>query len=172
MDVYEAIRLRKSVRRWQTRDVPEEVLLRLLEAARLAPSARNLQEWRFIAVRDPGTRKQLAQAAKEQAFVGEAPVVLACCADTDHRVMSCGHLCFTIDVAIAVTHLTLAAVSEGLGACWIGAFDEAAVKELLGIPRHVRVVELLPLGYPADAAPAEKDRLPLRDIIMREKWGK
>jgi len=170
MDVYEAIRLRKSVRNFREQDVPEEKLMRILEAARLAPSAKNLQEWRFIIVRDKATRRKLAEAAAGQTFVAEAPVVLVCCAETDNHVMRCGQLCYPIDVAIIIDHITLCAVAEGLGTCWIGAFYEDKVKELLGIPQAIRVVELLPIGYPADPSPATKDRLPLTKIIKRERW--
>jgi nitroreductase len=171
MDVYEAIRTRKSIRAWAERDVEEAALRRVLEAGRLAPSAKNLQEWRFVVVRDPATRAELTEAAKGQRFVGEAPVVIACCAETDGHVMSCGQLCYPIDVAIAIDHMTLAAVAEGLGTCWIGAFHEDKVKEILGIPDAVRVVELLPLGYPADPAAEEKSRLDLDAILHLDRWG-
>ncbi len=171
MNIYDAIAARKSVRAFEDKDVPEEVLTRLLEAARLAPSACNKQEWRFVVVRDAGMRKRLAEAASGQAFVGEAPVVLVCCAETDGHVMSCGQQCYPIDVAIAIDHLTLAAVDEGLGTCWIGAFDEARVKDLLGIPGKIRVVELLPLGYPRDPSAVKKQRLPLEEIVKYERWG-
>ncbi len=77
---------------------------------------------------------------------------------------------YPIDVAIAIDHLTLAAVDEGLGTCWIGAFDEAQVKEILAIPRKIHVVELLPLGYPKDPLPAKKQRLPLSEIVKYEQW--
>jgi nitroreductase len=170
MDVYETIAARKSVRSFRDKDVPEDVLLRVLGAARLAPSASNRQEWRFVVVRDAATRKRLAAAARNQQFVGEAPVVLACCAETDGHVMSCGQLCYPIDVAIAIDHITLCAVAEGLGTCWIGAFDEAQVKTILGIPAGMRVVELLPVGYPKDPAPAIKNRLPLESVVKRERW--
>lgn len=171
MDVYEAIRTRKSVRAWADRDVEEDVLERVLEAGRLAPSAKNLQEWRFVVVRDDETRKRLVPAAADQHFVGAAPVVLVCCADTDSHIMRCGQACYPIDVAIAIDHITLAAVAEGLGTCWIGAFYEDQVKEILGIPDAIRVVELLPLGYPADPKPADKIRLPLSALVKHEKWG-
>ncbi len=171
MDVYEAIRVRKSVRAWADKDVPDEVLMRVLEAGRLAPSAKNLQEWRFVVVRDKDTRTRLIDAAKGQKFVGEAPVVIACCAQTDNHVMTCGQLCYPIDLAITIDHITLAAVAEGLGTCWIGAFFEDKVKEILDIPADVRVVELLPIGYPADPGPIEKSRLPMSEIVKREKWG-
>ena len=170
MNVYTAISTRKSVRAFQDRDVPEQIITRLLEAVRLAPSASNRQEWRFVVVRSPETRRRLVRAASEQRFVGEAPVVIACCAETDGHVMPCGHLCYPIDVAIAIDHLTLCAAAEGLGTCWIGAFDEGQVKEILGIPPQIRVVALLPVGYPQDPAPVEKTRLPLERIIKYERW--
>jgi len=170
MDIYELIRFRKSVRSFEDKDVPDEVVTRLLEAARTAPSAGNRQEWRFVVVRDSETRKKLAAAAKDQKFVGEAPVVLACCAETDDYTMACGQLSYPIDVAIAIDHITLCAAAEGLGTCWIGAFSEEQVKDILGIPPEIRVVELMPIGYPRDPAPAQKRRLPLSDIVKHERW--
>ena len=170
MDVYTAISTRKSVRAFQDRDVPEKVISRLLEAARLAPSASNRQEWRFVVVRNPETRKRLVRAASGQKFVGEAPIVIACCAETDGHVMPCGQPCYPIDVAIAIDHLTLCATAEGLGTCWIGAFDEGQVKEILSIPPQIRVVALLPVGYPQDPAPVEKSRLPVEKIVKYERW--
>jgi nitroreductase len=170
MDVYEVIRTRKSVRSFQEKDVSEEVLSRLLAAARLAPSASNRQEWRFVVVRDPATRKELVRAANGQRFVGQAPVVLACCAETNEHVMPCGHLAYPIDLAIAIDHITLCAAAEGLGTCWIGAFSEGQVRDVLGIPPHIRVVALLPVGYPTDPRPVEKSRLPLERIVKNERW--
>jgi len=170
MTVMEAIKARKSVRAFEKKPVEDEKLNSVLEAARLAPSASNRQEWRFVVVRDEGTRAKLAKAANSQAFVGEAPVVIAACAETDSHVMSCGQECYPIDIAIAVDHMTLAAAELGLGTCWIGAFSEAEVKKVLGIPDGVRVVELMPLGYPADPEPKDKNRRALDEIIHWEKW--
>jgi nitroreductase len=170
MELYEAIRTRKSVRRFADRVVPEEVLTRVLEAARLAPSAKNLQEWRFVVAREPATRRKLASAASGQSFVGEAPVVIALCAETNHRRMRCGLESYPIDVAIAGDHLTLAAATEGLGTCWIGSFDPNRVRQILGIPEDIVVVQLMPLGYPEDPAPVEKNRLPMSDIVHYEHW--
>ncbi len=170
LDVYEAIRTRKSVRDYLDENVPEKLVERLLNAARLAPSASNRQEWRFVVVRDEGVRRKLAQAARKQKFVAQAPVVIACCADTNNHVMTCGQPCYPIDVAIAIDHLTLCAAAEGLGTCWIGAFYENKVKEILNIPKHVRVVELLTLGYPRDPSLVEKNRLSLEEIVRYERW--
>ena len=97
-------------------------------------------------------------------------MLLVCCAETDGHVMSCGQLCYPIDVAIAIDHITLCAAAEGLGTCWIGAFDEAKVKEILGISPDIRVVELLPIGWPKDPAPVKKNRLPLDKLVKYERW--
>jgi nitroreductase len=169
-EILPSIQNRYSCRHYLEKPVEEEKLTRILEAARLAPSAKNRQEWRFVVVRDAQKRKALAHAAKDQAFVGEAPVVIACCAKTDNHVMACCQPCYPIDVAIAMEHIALQAVEEGLGTCWIGAFYEYPVKKLLGIPDHVRVVELLTVGYPSDQV-RPKDRLPLSEIVMYEEWN-
>lgn len=172
MNVMEAIKRRYSVRNYQDRAVETEKLESILEAARLAPSASNRQEWRFIVVRDKDIRQRLMQAAKNQPFVGEAPVVIACCAKTDNHIMTCSQMCYPINMAIAIEHMVLEATEEGLGTCWIGAFYEDKVKEILGIPQDIRVVELLALGYPVKLRPSPKDRLRLKEIVMYERWSK
>jgi len=163
------IQKRHSVRSYQPRPVEKEKLLTVLEAARQAPSAKNVQEWRFVIVQDEATRRKLMVAANNQGFVGEAPVVIACCATNTDYVMRCGQLCYPIDLAIAIDHMTLQAVEEGLGTCWVGSFYEDQVKAILGIPKEVRVVELLALGYPKDRQ-GPKNRLPLDQIACHEKW--
>lgn len=170
MDFFEAVKSRYSARAYSDRPVEDDKLTKVLDAARLAPSASNRQEWRFIAVRDAETRKRLADIAHKQAFVAQAPVVLAACAVTDNHMMSCGQPCYPIDVAIALEHVALAATALELATCWIGAFDEVAAKKLLGVPADVRIVQLMPLGYPADK-PRPKTRMRLDEIVMREKWG-
>ncbi|MFH1678544.1 MAG: nitroreductase family protein [Candidatus Omnitrophota bacterium] len=170
MDVMEAIKRRYSVRGYLDKPVEEDKLKNILEAARLAPSASNRQEWRFIVVRDKEFRQRLMKAARGQAFVGEAPVVIACCAKTDNHVMTCGQLCYPIDLAIAIEHMALKATEEGIGTCWVGAFFEDQVKDILSIPGDIRVVELLSLGYPAEPGFKQKDRLPIKEIVMQERW--
>jgi len=171
MDIYEAITLRKSIRAFQDKAIPDDVLIRLFKAARLAPSASNRQEWRFVVVREEETRKRISLAAFGQKHIAQAPAVLVCCAETNNHVMACDQLCYPIDVAIAVTHITLCAVSEGLGTCWIGAFYEEQVKKALNIPQEIRVVALLPIGYPLEPGRMEKTRLPLENIIKYEQWA-
>lgn len=170
MNVEDAIKTRKSTRKYLDKPVEEEKLKLVLEAGRLAPSASNRQEWRFVVVRDRETRKKLAAAAGNQAFLGQAPVVIAACAETDGHIMTCGQPCYTIDLAITLDHITLRAVELGLGTCWIGHFDEGQVKEILGIPDEIRVVELMPMGYPSDPTPIEKKRLSFDKIVKYEHW--
>lgn len=169
MDLMEAIRQRRSVRNYQDRDVPEDALQRILEAARLAPSAKNRQEWKFVVVTDAGTKKELQRAAKGQRFVGEAPVVIAGVATETGYVMSCGVPAAHVDTAIAMEHIALAAAAEGLGTCWIGAFYQDAAREALDVPENCQVVALMPLGYPADT-PTAKRRKPLDAIVSRERF--
>ena len=173
MKVMEAIAERRSIRSFSSQPVEDEKLLRVLEAGRLAPSARNMQDWKFVVVKDPGLRQRLAEAARNQEFVGQAPVVIVACGTSDY-VMTCGQLTYPIDVAIAVDHMTLAAVEEGLGTCWIGAFYEDKVKEILEVPETIRVVALLPLGYPVEPAKTAKailkPRKPLEEIVVYDGW--
>ena len=171
MDVWEAIKKRKSVRSYETKPIEDKTLSRIFEAARLAPSARNLQEWRFIVVRGEATRRKLMIAAKNQAFIAEAPLVIVCCAETDGYMMTCGQLSYPIDVAIAIDHMTLVAVEEKLGTCWIGAFYEDQVKKILGIPNGIRVVQMLVLGYEKGGqTQVEKSRKSIGEIVRWEKW--
>ncbi|HPE64249.1 MAG TPA: nitroreductase family protein [Methanothrix sp.] len=170
MELAEAIRRRRSIRKYLPRKIENDKLDRVLEAGRLAPSAKNLQEWKFIVVRDDGRRKRLAEAAKGQTFVGEAPVVIAACATVTDYVMTCGQLTYPIDLAIAVEHMVLAAAAEGLGTCWIGAFYEEEVKKVLNIPPEIRVVALLPMGYPVES-PAPRPRKEMDEIVAFETWG-
>ena len=144
--------------------------MKVLESGRLSPSAGNRQERRFIVIRDAKKRQSLSEAARNQRFVAQAPVVIAACSVETEYTMSCGQLAYPIDTAIAVDHMTLSAVEEGLGTCWIGAFDEKKVKEILNVPDNVRVVALLTLGYPS-AIPRPTSRKSLDEIVMREKWS-
>ncbi len=170
MVVLKVIQSRRSIRSYDPRDVEEDKLLRVLESGRLSPSAGNRQERIFIVIKDTNTRKLLSEAAKNQGFVAEAPVVIAACSVEKEYIMNCGQLAYPIDTAIAVDHMTLQAVEEGLGTCWVGAFDEEKVKELLNIPHDIRVVALLALGYPS-TIPQPTPRKSLDEIVMWEKWS-
>jgi nitroreductase len=169
MDVFTAISQRSSVRAYKDTDVEEDKLKKILEAARLSPSASNRQEWKFIIVKSKETRKKLARAAFGQSFIGEAPVVIIACGTESKSVMGCGQPTHTVDVSIACAFMILQAYELGLGTCWIGAFKEDAVKNILKIPKQVRVVAMTPLGYP-DEPPLPKDRKSLDQIVCFEKY--
>ena len=169
MDIFEVIEKRYSVRHYEDRAVEPEKLTKIFETARLAPSAKNLQEWRFVVAQDKYSREQLAEAAYNQMFVARAPCVIACCAVNEEYIMRCGLPSYPIDVAIAIDHMTLAATALGLGTCWIGKFDPDKVRLILGIPKDIEIVEILTLGYPTDKIKT-KDRLPLSEIVKYDKW--
>jgi nitroreductase len=170
MDLFEAIQKRHSVRRYADRPVEEEKLIKVLEAARLAPSAKNRQAWKFIVIRDPDLRRQMIDAARGQRFVGQAPVIIACCGLDPAYHMTCGQQADLIDTAIAIEHMALMATSLGLGTCWIGAFYQDQVKRLLHIPDPVHVVELMTLGYPAGSE-FKTSRKSLNEIVCYERWN-
>ena len=167
MDV---IRERGSVKKYEDRPIPEHIMKEVFEAARLAQSAENRQPWEFVVVREKEMKEKLALG-----FVGEAPVVIVCVAHPEN----CGHVgplpSYLVDVAIAVENMALVSWELGLGSCWIGAYDEENVKELLNIPKNLKVVSLLTLGYPAEK-PANQmmrqRRKPLTQIIHYEKYMK
>ncbi|MEJ5185809.1 MAG: nitroreductase family protein [Candidatus Geothermincolales bacterium] len=198
MEVMEAIAARRSIRRYQPREVPEGLLRQVLEAGRLAPSASNLQTWKFKVVTDPGTRKALREAAHNQRFVEEAPVVIVACADLlalgdrAKRTLELlraravrpsagmilwylrkkgdsdgerGFLHAVINVTIAVENMVLAATSLGLGTCWVRAFEEERVAEILSLPPEYPPIFLLPLGYPAED-PGPRPRKSLEEILI------
>jgi nitroreductase len=171
MEVMEAIRARRSVRKYRPDPVPEAALATVLEAAQLAPTACNNQAFRVLVVKDAELREQLVPACKGQKFVGQAPVVLVGCAlEADSYPKQAGWMnTFAIDTAIVFDHITLAATAQGLGTCWIGAFEEVAVQKVLGIPANWRVVCLTPLGTP-DEQPDARPRKPLAELVSEDGW--
>ncbi len=169
MDVFSAISGRYSVRGYKETEVEEEKLRKVLEAARLSPSASNRQDWKFVVVKDQDAKKKLARAAFNQSFIAEAPIVIVACGTSPKLMMDCGQPTHTVDVSIAVAYLILEAYELGLGTCWIGAFKEDEVKRILGVPKDVRVVAMTPLGYP-DEPPSPKSRKRLEEIAVFEKY--
>lgn len=169
MELKEVIRKRESVRGFLDKPISEEQLNNVLEAGRLAPSASNRQPTRFVVIRDSAKRKELARAANNQTFVGEAPVIVAAVATDLKFIMPCGIQSYAVDVAIAIDHMTLAAIDEGLGTCWIGAFSQERVKEILNVPSEYKVVALLPLGFPRRER-GFKSRKTLSEIVCYESF--
>jgi nitroreductase len=176
MDVHTAINTRRSVREFSSQAIPDPVVLKLKAALRAAPSAGNLQPRRFIFVHDAERRKALGKAANGQTWISDAPVIVVACGMSDqaHKLPDFKGTTAVVDTAIAVDHLTLAAVAEGVGSCWIGAFDDAAVRQIMHVPAKAEVVALVPLGYPADPnAIRPLDELERRDeaeLICDEQY--
>jgi nitroreductase len=168
MAVLEAITKRYSCRNYQDKAIEKEKLDDILEAARLAPSAKNLQDWRFVIVTDKQTKVKLAEAASSQKFLENAGAIIVACSNSDY-VMRCGQAVGPIDVAIAIEHICLQASELGLATCWIGSFYPEKVKPILGIPQDITIIELLALGYPADEK-KEPNREPKENIVCFEKW--
>ena len=177
MDVFEAIQTRRSVRSYSSRPIPVELMRRMRQALCLAPSARNLQPWHFIFVTEPGLRKQLAEAAHKQHWMGDAPTIVVACgfADQAYTKMGGSGNSVEIDVTIAMDHLTLAAVADGLATCWIGSFNESQVAQLLNVPSNAKVVAMTPLGYPEtpelNHPVNENRRKPPREIFSLDHYG-
>jgi nitroreductase len=169
MDFLELARSRYACRSYLPGPVEEDKLMRVLEAVRLAPSGSNRQPWKFIIVRDEGVKRRLVPACANQRFIATAPVVVAGVGLMPDRIMSCGISGDPIDVAIAMEHLSLAATAEGLATCWIGAFSQDEVREVLAVPDTAWVIELMTLGYPADVL-RPKSRKPLSEIIAYDRW--
>lgn len=169
MNVFTAISERSSVRAYKASYVEEDKLKKIVEVARLAPSASNRQDWKFIIVKNAETKKKLAEAAFGQSFIGEAPIVIVACGTEPKAIMSCGQPAYTVNVSIACAFMILQAHELGLGTCWIGAFKEDEVKRILKIPEEVRVVAMTPLGYP-EQPPSQKIRKSLDQIVCHEKF--
>ncbi len=170
MNIYEVIKNRRSVRKYKSEPIPDESLKRILEAGRLAPSAHNAQDYKFVVVKDSEKRKKLARASTGQSFVGEAPIVITAVSLDPEHLMSSEVPAYAVDLAIAIDHMTLAAVEEGLGTCWIGVFSQEKVKEILGIPEDYKVAVLLSLGFPADKS-GPKIRKDLENLVCYESFS-
>ena len=164
MDLFEAIKGRRSIRAYTSDNVSDEEVRMLIDAARLAPSAGNLQPWEFVLVRDANAKKRLSIAALDQIFIEEAPVVIVVCANENRTIWRYGSRGVSLyclqDTAAAIQNMLLAAFALGLGACWIGAFRQEMVEGILKTPRGVRPIAIVPVGYSA-----EKPRAPRRRKI-------
>jgi nitroreductase len=173
MDVFEAIKKRRSIRAFKGGDVSPETVEKLVEAARWAPSAGNIQPWEFIIVRKPEIKKRLAEAALSQAFIEEAPVVIVVCADENRSAIGYGVRGKTLyciqDTAAAIQNIHLTALSLGLSTCWVGAFKEEEARQILNVPRGVRPVAIIPVGY-ANESPSPRKRRPINEIVHYETF--
>ncbi|MEM1586389.1 MAG: nitroreductase family protein [Candidatus Bathyarchaeia archaeon] len=173
MDIFEVIKFRRSIRSFTREDVSDEQIEKILEAARWAPSAGNLQPWEFIVIRRPDIKREVARAALNQTFIEEAPVVIVVCANEVRSGSIYGsrgvNLYCIQDTAAAIENMLLAACAIGLGACWVGAFNEEEVRRILNVPRGIRPVAIIPIGYPSER-PSPPRRRPLKEIVHHETF--
>jgi len=170
MKFQELIKKRYSVRAYKPDPVEDDKLARVLEAARIAPTAANRQAFRVIVIRTADRKTDLRRVYGRDWFV-QAPLVMCVCAVPSEAWVrkADGWNAAEVDATIVMTHIVLAAAEEGLGTCWIGAFDPAAAREVLGIPLEVIPSAFTPLGYAADSA-LPKKRRPLVEIVRRDRW--
>jgi nitroreductase len=164
---------RRSIRKFEDKPVEEEKLQAVLEAARLAPSWANRQCWSFVVVRDPAVRQAVSEKLEGnpcQKGVAQAPVLIAACADPEQSGHASNQDYYLVDIGIGLEHLMLEAWGQGLGTCWIGAFEESVFKPILGVPDNIRLVAMTPLGYPV-RIPDERGRKPLDEIVFYDQYG-
>jgi len=166
--ILDIIKRRRSVRKFDGAKIPEEAIELILEAARWAPSGANAQPWRFVVVTEKETLKAIAERCYYKVFrsrhVGEAGTAVVLCTDPE-----AGSPTYTIDAAIAGTNMTLMATSLGIGSCWIGAFEEPAIRDILHIPERLKIIALIAFGYEVGKA-SVPPRLPLSAIVKRETY--
>jgi nitroreductase len=169
MEILKEIRERRSIRRFESGRIEEDKLGRILEAGRLAPSAKNRQEWRFVVVKNESIREKIKNAAYGQEQIALAPLVIAMCTTNIEYKMPNGQLSYPIDLAFAASFMMLQAEKENIGSCCITTFDEQAVREILTVPYAMRVVMLLALGY-YDDKPEAPLRKSLKKIVSYNHW--
>jgi nitroreductase len=180
MEFIDVINARTSVREYSEKPVEEDKISYVLECARLAPSWANTQCWRFIVIKNKETIAQISKTTIINRWLKTAPIVLIACADPTESGSNNSLPYFTVDVSIALEHVVLAATDLGLGTCWIAGFDETKLKELLEIPKRIRIVALTPLGYPVDKKGITEQitkkflrinkRKTLNEIVHYEHW--
>jgi nitroreductase len=168
MAILDAILKRYSCRAYQDKSIEKDKLDCILEAARLAPSARNTQDWRFVVVTDRQVKSRVAATTNRPEVFEKAGVIIAACSNSD-EIMRCGQAIGPIDVAIALEHICLQAADLRLGTCWIGSFDADKVRQILEIPENITIIELMTVGYPADSKPEPK-REPIEKIVCYDTW--
>jgi len=164
-DLVDTILTRRSIRKYESKPIPKEVLEKILEAGRMAPSAMNRQSWHFVVVTDDAVKHELSNGLYNR-FIRTAPVVIVGCARRDRIA---GELSI-ISAAIALENMVIAAWASGVGSCWIGAFQNNKIKRLLAIPENWEIVGLIPFGYPAET-PKPHTKKPLTEITSYNKFS-
>ena len=169
MDFLELTKKRYSVRAYKPDPIEDDKLQKVLEAARLAPTARNLQPFQFIVIHTKGKETELRRIYSDSWFVQAPIVICACGIPSQSWVRSDGKNYCEVDATIAMDHLILAAADLGLGTCWIGAFNPDAAREVLSLPDDVEPIAFTPLGYPNDQ-PGDKSRKSMNELVRYGHW--
>ena len=169
MEFFKVIEKRYSVRAYKTDPVEDDKLKQILEAARLAPTAANRQPFQLIVIHTADRKEELNPIYARPWFVQAPLVICACGVPNQGWVRRDGKSYCDVDVAIVMDHLILAAANLGLGTCWIGAFDPAVTREILGLPDDIEPIAFTPLGYPDDK-PKPKRRKLLDELVRYERW--
>lgn len=154
---------RRSVRSYQNKEVEEEKLIAVLNAGRVAPSARNRQMWHFYVIKNPDIKKEITALSRNQEMIEQAPICIVVSA-TDDYMMSCKIPAYVVDPTLALANIMLEARYQGLGTCWIGSFDQDALKALLKLPEEETIIGLTPLGYPNET-PRERNYKSIDEIV-------
>jgi len=185
MKLSEAIMTRRSVRTYRDKPVEDEKLQAVLDAVRMAPSWANMQCWRMVVVKDRSTREKISDLSYVESYfapkgyksnpskkaLAAAPVVIVFCADPAQSGVLWDQNYYLVDAGIAAQNLMLAARGQGLGTVFVGVYDEEKLKKLLNIPAAIRIIGLLPLGYPTEEKKDGPKRKPLDEICFNEQWG-
>lgn len=174
MDVFELIKKRRSIRSYKRIAVEKDKIAKILEAGHYAPSAGNLQSWKFIVVKDKTTRDKVVEAALNQTWMSTAPVLIVVCANLEKIAKyysTRGERLYAVqECAAAIQNMLLAAEELGLATCWVGAFDEVSLKRTLDIPDSARPQAIITLGYAGEKVPVPS-KYKLRDVVYFEKYG-
>lgn len=176
MELFEALKNRRSIRRFRDKPVPDEALYKVIEAGTWAPSAHNKQPWHFIVIRDKNSLESIAEKSKYAKFLPQVPVAIVVCAEFTYK-RNCpeekGLAYFSIqDSAAAIENILLAAYGMGLGTCWVGDFNETLLRPMLEIPAEYNAVGIIALGYPeAEINPKMPQRKSLEEVVHHEKWN-
>ncbi|MCD4820442.1 MAG: nitroreductase family protein [Candidatus Cloacimonetes bacterium] len=167
--ILKAIEDRFSVRKFKNIPIEEDKLNAILKAAQLSPSAKNVQPWKFVVIKDKQMRDQLPAICKGQKFVSQAPVTIAVCCNNLGYIMTCGQKTASVDGAIVGAHITLQAVELGLGSCWIGAFYQDKMAKLINLPDEFEVIALFPIGYP-DIEKGKRNLKSISEIVVYDRF--
>jgi len=203
MNIYQTIQNRRSIRKFSHKPIPAEVINRLLEGMRLAPSGKNAQPWKFIVVQDSTKRREIADVCVfytssgreiRQDWIAEAPAIIIICGDPknafvkileDNRVIVANwdfleekqksgpvqwESGILVDLTIPMDHLSLAALEEGLGGCWVAGLDEERLKKILDIPDDWRAPAVMPVGFPMEN-PEARRRKPVEEVVCFERFS-